>query len=298
LETRIGTLKLENPTMLAAGVLGTTASSLRRVMQNGAGAVVTKSIGLYPRGGHRGPVVVEIEGGYINAMGLPNPGLEFIEELENLRTFRGSTPIIVSIFGSDEREFIKLATSVCRLADAIELNLSCPHTEGYGVEVGSHPVVVETITRSVKETVELPIWVKLTPNVSNITSIGKAAERGGADAVVAINTVTGMAIDVESGSPVLGNIFGGVSGHALRPIAVRCIYELYNELDIPIIGVGGVNDHRSALELIMAGAHAIQIGSAVAKDISIFKKVSDGINAYLSERNFELRDIIGIAHRQ
>jgi dihydroorotate dehydrogenase (NAD+) catalytic subunit len=298
LETRIGTLKLENPTMLAAGVLGTTASSLRRVMQHGAGAVVTKSIGLYPSAGHRGPVVVEIEGGYINAMGLPNPGLEFIKELENLRTFTDSKPIIVSIFGSDEREFITLATSVCRLADAIELNLSCPHTEGYGVEVGSHPVVVETITRSVKEAVELPIWVKLTPNVSNIASIGKAAERGGADAVVAINTVTGMAIDVESGRPVLGNIFGGVSGRALHPIAVRCIYELYNELDIPIIGVGGIYDHRSALELIMAGAHAIQIGSAVAKDISIFKKVSDGINAYLSERNFKLRDIIGIAHRQ
>lgn len=298
METRIGTLKLENPTMLAAGVLGTTASSLRRVMQHGAGAVVTKSIGLYPSAGHRGPVVVEIEGGYINAMGLPNPGLEFIKELENLRTFTDSKPIIVSIFGSDEREFITLATSVCRLADAIELNLSCPHTEGYGVEVGSHPVVVETITRSVKEAVELPIWVKLTPNVSNIASIGKAAERGGADAVVAINTVTGMAIDVESGRPVLGNIFGGVSGRALHPIAVRCIYELYNELDIPIIGVGGIYDHRSALELIMAGAHAIQIGSAVAKDISIFKKVSDGINAYLSERNFKLRDIIGIAHRQ
>jgi dihydroorotate dehydrogenase (NAD+) catalytic subunit len=298
LETRIGTLKLGNPTMLAAGVLGTTASSLWRVMQNGAGAVVTKSIGLYPRGGHRGPVVVEIEGGYINAMGLPNPGLEFIEELENLRTFKDSKPIIVSIFGSDEREFVTLATSVCRLADAIELNLSCPHAEGYGVDVGSHPVVVETITKSVKEAVELPIWVKLTPNVSNITSIGKAAERGGADAVVAINTVTGMAIDVESGSPVLGNIFGGVSGHALHPIAVRCIYELYSELDIPIIGVGGVSDYRSALELIMAGAQAIQIGSAVAKDISIFKKVSDGINTYLSERNFELRDIIGIAHRQ
>jgi len=298
LKTRIGTLKLENPTMLAAGVLGTTASSLRRVMQNGAGAVVTKSVGLYPREGHRGPVLVEIEGGYINAMGLPNPGLEFIEELETLRTFDDSKPIIVSIFGSDEREFIKLATSVCRLADAIELNLSCPHTKGYGSEIGSQPVVVETITKRIKEAVELPVWVKLTPNVNDITSIGKAAERGGADAVVAINTVTGMAIDVESGMPVLGNIFGGVSGHIMRPIAVRCIYELYNELDIPIVGVGGVNDYRSALELIMAGAQAIQLGSAVARDISIFKEISGGISAYLTEKNFNLHDIIGIAHRR
>ena len=297
MKTKIGTLKLQNPTMLAAGVLGTTASSLRRVMQNGAGAVVTKSIGLYPREGHRGPVLVKIEGGYINAMGLPNPGLKFIEELETLRTFDDSKPIIVSIFGSDEREFIKLATSFCRLADAIELNLSCPHTKGYGFEIGSQPIVVETITKRIKETVELPVWVKLTPNVNDITSIGKAAERGGADAVVAINTVTGMAIDVESGAPVLGNIFGGVSGRIIRPIAVRCIYELYRELDIPIVGVGGVNDYRSALELIMAGAQAIQLGSVVAKNISIFKEVSDGITAYLSERNFNLRDIVGIAHR-
>ena len=298
MKTRIGTLKLENPTMLAAGVLGTTASSLRRVMQNGAGAVVTKSVGLYPREGHRGPVLVEIEGGYINAMGLPNQGLEFIEELETLRTFDDSKPIIVSIFGSDEREFIKIATSVCRLADAIELNLSCPHTKGYGSEIGSQPVVVETITKKIKEAVELPVWVKLTPNVTDITSIGKAAERGGADAVVAINTVTGMAIDVESAMPVLGNTFGGVSGHIMRPIAVRCIYELYNELDIPIVGVGGVNDYRSALELIMAGAQAIQIGSAVARDISIFKEISGGISTYLNEKNFNLHDIIGIAHRR
>ena len=298
MKTRIGTLKLENPTMLAAGVLGTTASSLRRVMQNGAGAVVTKSVGLYPREGHRGPVLVEIEGGYINAMGLPNQGLEFIEELETLRTFDDSKPIIVSIFGSDEREFIKIATSVCRLADAIELNLSCPHTKGYGSEIGSQPVVVETITKKIKEAVELPVWVKLTPNVTDITSIGKAAERGGADAVVAINTVTGMAIDVESAMPVLGNTFGGVSGHIMRPIAVRCIYELYNELDIPIVGVGGVNNYRSALELIMAGAQAIQIGSAVARDISIFKEISGGISTYLNEKNFNLHDIIGIAHRR
>ncbi len=298
MKTKIGTLKLENPTVLAAGVLGTTASSLRRVMQNGAGAVVTKSIGVYPREGHRGPVLVKIEGGYINAMGLPNPGLKFIEELETLRTLEDLKPIIVSIFGSDEREFIKLATSVCRLADAIELNLSCPHTKGYGFEIGSQPIVVETITKRIKETVELPVWVKLTPNVNDITSIGKAAERGGADAVVAINTVTGMAIDVESGTPVLGNIFGGVSGRIIRPIAVRCIYELYRELDIPIVGVGGVNDYRSALELIMAGAEAIQLGSIVAKKISIFKEVSDGIATYLGERNFNLRDIVGIAHRR
>jgi dihydroorotate dehydrogenase (NAD+) catalytic subunit len=294
----IGTLKLENPTMLAAGVLGTTAASLRRVMQNGAGAVVTKSVGLYPREGHRGPVLVEIDGGYINAMGLPNQGLEFIQELETLRTFDDAKPIIVSIFGSDEREFIKIATSICRLADAIELNLSCPHTKGYGSEIGSQPVVVETITKKIKDVVELPVWVKLTPNVTDITSIGKAAERGGADAVVAINTVTGMVIDVESAMPVLGNTFGGVSGHIIRPLAVRCVYELYNELDIPIVGVGGINDFRGALELIMAGAQAIQIGSAVARDISIFKEISDGISAYLTEKNFNLHDIIGIAHRR
>jgi dihydroorotate dehydrogenase (NAD+) catalytic subunit len=140
------------------------------------------------------------------------------------------------------------------------------------------------------------VWVKLTPNVTDITEIGHAAEKGGADAVVAINTVKGMAIDVESGRPVLGNVFGGLSGSAIRPVAVKCVYDLYEALRIPIVGVGGVSSYEDALELIMAGAKAIQIGSAVARDLSIFKRVADGIDRYLARKGITLEDAVGSAH--
>ncbi len=147
-----------------------------------------------------------------------------------------------------------------------------------------------------KKQVELPVWVKLTPNVTDITEIGHAAEKGGADAVVAINTVKGMAIDVESGRPVLGNAFGGLSGSAIRPVAVKCVYDLYEALRIPIVGVGGVSSYEDALELIMAGAKAIQIGSAVARDLSIFRSVADGIDRYLARKGITLEDVVGSAH--
>ncbi len=296
LNLRVGRLKLKNPTMLAAGVLGTTASSLERVMRSGAGAVVTKSIGITPLEGHPGPVIVETPAGYLNALGLPNPGLSFLNELETIRALADRTPVIVSIFGSCADEFVELAQAVCTVADALELNLSCPHARGYGLEVGSEPTIVELITNRVTDAVELPVWVKLTPNVADITALGKAAEKAGADAVVAINTVKGMAIDIQSGRPMLGNKFGGLSGAAIRPIAVKCVYDLYSALSIPVIGVGGVRQYEDALELIMAGAHAIQIGSAVAHELTVFDQVSRGISEYLTKNKLSLEDIIGLAH--
>ncbi len=283
--------------MLAAGVLGTTASSLKRIMRSGAGAVVTKSIGLQPFEGHPGPVIVETPVGYLNALGLPNPGLNFLSELEDLQHEANRTPVIVSIFGSCADEFVQLAQEICRFADAIELNLSCPHAQGYGLEVGSEPASVEALTTAVTDAVELPVWVKLTPNVVDITALGQAAEHGGADAVVAINTVRGMAIDVQSGRPILANKFGGLSGSAIRPIAVKCVYDLYSALSIPIIGVGGITHYEDALELVMAGAQAVQIGSAVATDPTVFTSVSQGIEEYLNTNGITFDSIIGLAHR-
>jgi len=262
----------------------------------GAGAVVTKSVGLLPREGHPGPVLVEVPAGYLNALGLPNMGLAFLDELETLSSESERKPIIVSIFGDCADDFVELAEKFCRVADAIELNLSCPHAQGYGIEVGSEPAKVEAITHSVRKHVDLPIWVKLTPNVTDITALGRAAEKGGADAVVAINTVKGMAIDVASARPVLGNVFGGLSGSAIKPIAVKCVYDLYNALDIPIIGVGGISNYEDALEFIMAGAKAVQIGSAVAKDLLIFKQIAAGIDRYLAAKDLKLEDVVGSAH--
>jgi dihydroorotate dehydrogenase (NAD+) catalytic subunit len=296
MDVRIGKLTFSNPTMLAAGIMGSAASSLRRIMKCGAGGVVTKSVGLTPRDGHPGPVLVETPSGFLNALGLPNAGLAFADELEQLSAEAERKPLIVSIFGANADEFVELARVFGRFADALELNLSCPHARGYGIEVGSEPALVRSITRSVKKKVELPVWVKLTPNVTDITEIGQAAEKGGADAVVAINTIKGMAIDVESARPVLGNVFGGLSGDAVRPVAVKCVYDLYEALRIPIVGVGGVSGPEDALELIMAGAKAVQIGSAVARDLSVFERVVDGIDRFLARKGLTLDDAVGSAH--
>jgi dihydroorotate dehydrogenase (NAD+) catalytic subunit len=292
----IGKLTLNNPTMLASGIMGSAASTLRRIMSCGAGAVVTKSIGLLPREGHPGPVLVEVPEGYLNAMGLPNMGLAFLDELKILSTDEERKPIVVSIFGNCPDDFVELSETFCQYADALELNLSCPHAQGFGIEVGSDPAAVKAITNSVSKHVDIPVWVKLTPNVTDITALGKAAEKGGADAVVAINTVKAMVIDVGCARPVLGNVFGGLSGSAIKPIAVKCVYDLYSALTIPVIGVGGICNYEDALEFIMAGASAIQIGSAVARDLSVFEHVAVGIDRYLSTKRLSFEDVVGIAH--
>ncbi|MDF1533802.1 MAG: dihydroorotate dehydrogenase [Methanosarcinaceae archaeon] len=291
-------LKLKNPTILAAGIMGTTGASLVRMAKKGAGAVVTKSIGPEPKEGHHNPSMVQLECGFLNAMGLPNPSYKaFLQELEFAKK-ETSVPVIASIFGGDADDFLKVADGLSPAKpDAFELNVSCPHAQGYGAMIGSDPYVVEEITRAVCDSVDVPVWVKLTPNVTDIASIGEAAERGGADAVVAINTVRAMAIDIATGYPILGNRFGGLSGEAIKPIAVKCVYDLYAALDIPIIGVGGVSKWQDAIEMMMAGASAVQVGSAVFDGIGVFGSIADGIDNYLDKNgHVTIEDIIGLAH--
>ncbi len=286
-------LKLKNPLMLAAGIMGTTGGSLKRIAESGAGAVVTKSIGIEPKSGHPNPSMVEVDCGYLNAMGLPNPSYKnFQSEIDAAK--EGGVPVIASIFGGEPDEFREIATAL--RPDAFELNVSCPHAHGYGTEVGTDPALVEEITSAVKNAVEAPVWVKLTPNVTDITTIGLAAQRGGADAVVAINTVRGMAIDIESGYPILGNKFGGLSGRAIKPVAVKCVYDLFKTLDIPVIGVGGISDWRDVVEFLMAGARAVEIGSAVGNNINIFSDISSCMEAFLADKEWTLSDIYGMAH--
>lgn len=286
-------LKLKNPLMLAAGIMGTTGGSLKRMAESGAGAVVTKSIGTAPKAGHNNPSMVEVDCGYLNAMGLPNPSYKnFQEEIDIAKD--GGVPVIASIFGGCSLDFSEIAGAL--RADAFELNISCPHAHGYGAEIGTDPALVEDITRAVKGAVRAPVWVKLTPNVTDIKSIGLAAQHGGADAVVAINTVRGMAIDIESGYPILGNKFGGLSGRAIKPVAIKCVYDLYETLDIPVIGVGGISDWLDAVEFIMAGAKAVEVGSAVGNNINIFNEISSGMEAFLEEKEWTLDDIYGMAH--
>lgn len=287
-------LNLKNPLLLAAGVMGTTGGSLKRIADNGAGAVITKSLGIEPKTGHANPSMVEVDCGYLNAMGLPNPSYKnFQQEIDIGRD--SGVPVIASIFGGCALDFSQIAGTLD--ADAFELNVSCPHAHGYGADIGTDPKLVEDITMAVKTATDKPIWIKLTPNVTDIKSIGLAAQRGGADAVVAINTVRGMAIDIESGYPVLGNRFGGLSGRAIKPVAIKCVYDLYDALDIPVIGAGGISDWKDAVEFIMAGAFAVEIGSAVGNNINVFKDISKGMETFLAKKEWTLDEVCGMAHK-
>ena len=299
LSVRIGRLELRNPTILASGIMDETADSIKRVAEEGAGAIVTKSIGKEPREGYANPTVVELEHGILNAMGLPNPGIEaYADEMEELRDL--NIPVIGSIFGSDEKEFSFLAKKMQEYgARAIELNLSCPHASGYGAETGSQPDVVKSIVRAVKHSVDLPVFAKLTSNVTSIVEIGKAAEEGGADGVVAINSIKAMKIDVNLKKPILSNKVGGYSGPAIKPIGIRCVYELAQELNIPIIGVGGIKCGEDAVEYILAGASAVQIGGGIYyRDMRIFREVCKEMENWMKSNNYSaIEEFRGVALR-
>jgi dihydroorotate dehydrogenase (NAD+) catalytic subunit len=284
----VGGVALDNHLLLAAGILGTTGSSLARMLSLGAGGVVTKSIGPQPKDGHAGPCLVVLEDGLLNAMGLPNPSKEFADEITSL----SKKAVIVSIFGGDPAEFGLVASWFKGRVAGFELNLSCPHAEGYGAAIGTDPQLVKACTKAVSES-GIPTWVKITPNVTDITAIGKAAEEGGASAIVAINTVKAMRISTGMRRPVLGNRYGGLSGSAMFPIAVRCVYELYESCSIPIIGCGGVSSADNVIEMLMAGASAVEIGSAVYKDVKIFESIKADL--YRKE-GVSPDEIIGCAH--
>jgi dihydroorotate dehydrogenase (NAD+) catalytic subunit len=227
-------------------------------------------------------------------MGLPNPGFkDFQEEIDVAKT--GGVPVVASIFGSSAAEFARIARGL--KPDAFELNLSCPHAEKYGSELGRYPDLVESVTGAVKASANVPVWVKLTPNTADIVELGLAAQRGGADGLVAINTLKAMAIDIETGFPILGNKFGGLSGSAIKPVAVRCVYDLASNLDIPVIGVGGVSSWEDAVEMIMAGAKGVQIGTALYRGYDVFKEITDGLSRYLDRKSLTLDDLCGAARR-
>jgi len=299
LATEIAGLKLSNPTMLAAGILGLTGASLRSVIDAGAGAVVTKSVGLKPREGYPNPTIVQVECGLLNAMGLPNPGIHYFAE-EILEAKEEGVPVIVSIYGFSSDEFAEVArVAVETGADALELNVSCPHVEKTGSEIGQNPQLVAEVVESVKNRVDKPVFVKLTPNVASIAEVAKAAVEAGADAITTINTVRAMAINIETARPVLANKVGGLSGPAIKPIALRCVYEVYREVDVPVIGCGGITTWQDAVEFMLAGASAVQIGTAIAfKGLGVFQSITRGMDGYLKKRGFRsVKEIVGLSHR-
>jgi dihydroorotate dehydrogenase (NAD+) catalytic subunit len=274
------------------------AGSMYRIFKSGAGAIVTKSIGLTPREGYPNPSCIELECGLLNAMGLPNPGIdEFKTELIKLNKLK--VTIIGSIFGKNSNEFTKLGIEMQDAgANALELNMSCPHAKGYGLELGSNHKIVEKITGNVKKSVSIPVFVKISPNLTDITKIAQSAEKGGADAIVAINTVKAMKIDIETKRPILSNKIGGYSGKAIKPIGIRCVYEIYKKLNIPIIGVGGISTGEDAIEYIMAGASAVQIGSSIySRELNVFEKVCKEIQNWMKDNDYKkIDELIGAAN--
>ncbi|RKX96418.1 MAG: dihydroorotate dehydrogenase [Spirochaetes bacterium] len=295
--TEIAGLKLKKPTILASGIMDEDAGTMKRIFESDAGAVVTKSIGLKPREGYPNPTVIELEHGILNAIGLSNPGIDnFEEEIKTLK--KSKIPVIGSIFGSTTKEFIKVADKMEKYgANALELNMSCPHAKGYGLEIGSRPELVKKITFNVKKTVEIPVFVKISPNLTDIVKIAKSAEKGNADAIVAINTVKAMKIDLDLKKPVLSNKIGGYSGKAIKPIGVRCVYEISRNINIPVIGVGGITTGEDAIEYFMAGATAVQIGSGIYyRDLDVFKKINTEIKKWMKNNGYKkLSEIIGVA---
>jgi dihydroorotate dehydrogenase (NAD+) catalytic subunit len=286
--------------MLASGILGYSAETLEGIVAGGAGAVVTKSVGLKPRAGYANPTVVQVDCGLINAMGLPNPGIdEFVKEIRQAKKVL-NVPLVVSVYGFSEEEYATVSKKAADAgADALELNVSCPHVKETGSEIGQKPETLSKVIKKVKAAVDKPVFVKLSPNVTSIADIAEAAAKAGADALTAINTVKAMAIDPETSMPILGNKLGGLSGSAIRPIAVRCVYDIYERVKVPIIGCGGIANWRDAVEFFLAGASAVQIGTAIAtKGSSVFRAVSRGIDAYLKRKGFKnVGEIVGLSHR-
>ncbi len=291
MEVSVGGVTLDEPTLLASGILGSTGASLQRVLDSGAGGAVTKSIGPRPREGHPGPNVFT-EGDYaLNAVGLSNPSKDFDEEVEGVEG-----AVVVSVFGGTAEEFADLAEHFSPYADALELNVSCPHAEGYGTDIGADPELTRKVTEAAVEAADVPVWTKLTPNVTDVVEIGRAAEDGGASAVTAVNTLAAMAVDVETGEPILGNDHGGLSGSALKPVAVRCVYDLYSALEVDVVGVGGVGDAEDALEMIQAGASAVQIGTAVKDGVDVFDDVAEGVEEFSRRKDLSHEELVGRAH--
>lgn len=298
LETEICKIKMKNPTMLAAGVMGSTAASLNWAARSGAGAVVTKSFSKEPNPGYANPTTVEVTGGFINAIGLSNPGVEiFKTELEKLD---GSVPAVASIYGATPDDFRSVATRIEELVDMIELNVSCPHASGgCGASIGQDPDTTAEIVKAVKSVVKTPVTVKLTPNVTDIVEIAEASQKAGCNALTLINSVgPGMRIDLETSQPILHNKFGGLSGPAIKPIALRCVYDVYEAVKVPIMGVGGIRDYKDVVEFLYAGASAVQIGTAVYYEgMDIFEKVSLGLEKFMAGKGYgEVAEMVGKAH--
>jgi len=301
LQTKIGSLKLPNPVMTASGTFGYGKEYEDFVNIHRLGAIIVKGISLNPRPGNPPPRIVETACGMLNAIGLQNVGVaRFLEEkLPYLRNM--NCRVIVNILGDSVEEYCSI---VERLSDkegihAIELNISCPNVKKGGVAFGTNSSTANELVSRVRKKTTLPLIVKLSPNVTDVTEMARAVEDGGADAVSLINTLTGMAVDIYKKAPVLANIVGGLSGPAIKPVALRMVWQVADAVAIPVIGIGGICKWQDAVEFILAGACAIQVGTANFVNPKTCDEIINGIEEYLASNNYgSIREIIGLAKKE
>lgn len=295
-KVKIAGIELKNPVMTASGTFGSGAEYSEFVDLNELGAVVTKGVANVAWPGNPTPRIAEIHSGMMNAIGLQNPGMEvFCErDLPYLQQF--DTKVIVNVCGHAPEEYLAVVERLAdEPADMLEINISCPNVNANFLAFGQDPKHVEALTAQIKKIAKQPVIMKLTPNVTDIAEIARAAEAGGADAVSLINTLTGMKIDINRRTFALANKTGGVSGPCVKPIAVRMVYQVAQAVNIPIIGMGGIQNAEDALEFIMAGAMAVSIGTANFTNPYATIETIRGIEAYMERNKIEdIRELIGI----
>ena len=296
LRVRLGALELANPVMTASGTFGYGAEFAELVKLSCLGAIVTKGISLAPKAGNPPPRVVETPAGMLNAIGLENVGIErFLQEkLPFLR--QCGTRVVVNILGDSEEEYAELAARLAGAegVDALEINISCPNVRHGGMAFGADPQMAAGVVRAVKRQASQPVIVKLSPNVTDIALMARAAEDAGADALSLINTLVGMAIDIRTRRPKLANRTGGLSGPAIKPVALRMVWQAAAAVQIPVIGIGGIATAEDAIEFLLAGASAVQVGTANFYNPQATAQIVDGIAAYLEEQGENsVQNIIG-----
>lgn len=298
MSVNIAGVEWKNPVTVASGTFGSGAEYSEFTDLNKLGAVTTKGVANVPWAGNPTPRVAEVYGGMLNAVGLQNPGIDLFCQRDIPFLKKYDTRIVVNVCGHSTEEYVAV---VERLADEpvdmLEINISCPNVKEGGIAFGQDPRAVEAITKEMKRHANQPVIMKLSPNVTDITEMARAAESGGADALSLINTITGMKIDINRQKFVLANKTGGMSGPAIHPVAVRMVYQTYHAVNIPIIGMGGIMDANDAIEMILAGATAVSVGTANFTDPRAAEKVVAGIEEYMKKYNVaDIKDLVGAVH--
>lgn len=296
LSTKIGSLELKNPVMTASGTFGYGTEYADFMDINRLGAIIVKGTTLNPRQGNPYPRMAETPSGMLNAVGLQNKGVDYFVDHIYPEVRKFQTNVIVNVSGSSIEDYAQCASIINTLDDipAIELNISCPNVKQGGMAFGVKPESAAQVVSAVRKAYDKTLIVKLSPNVTDITEIARAVEGAGADSVSLINTMLGMAIDAEKRKPILSTVTGGMSGPAVKPVALRMVWQTAKAVKIPVIGLGGICSATDAIEFLLAGASAIQIGTANFIDPSISEKVIDGIADYLQRHNFSsVQEIIG-----